>query len=158
MNTIPLNVGIVFIDFQKAFDTMPHDILPQKLLAVGISGDFLSWIMNYLSGRQQYVEVNGVTSETKCIRCGVPQGSLIGPRLFSVYVNNLPSAIPEGEIQMFADDTTFFCTDTNIERLIDKINIAMNEVYLWCQKHKLTIHPGKSEAMIMMKRPLVGPI
>ena len=153
-----LIVGIVFIDFQKAFDTVPHDILPQKLLAVGISGDFLSWIMNYLCGRQQYVEVNGVTSETKCIRCGVPQGSLIGPRLFSIYVNDLPSAISEGEIQMFADDTTFFCTDTNIERLIDKMNIAMNEVYLWCQKHKLTIHPGKSEAMIMMKRPLVGPI
>ena len=153
-----LIVGIVFMDFQKAFDTVPHDILPQKQLAVGISGDFLSWIMNYLSGRQQYVEVNGVTSETKCIRCGVPQGSLIGPRLFSVYVNDLPSAISEGEIQMFADDTTFFCTDTNIERLIDKMNIAMNEVYLWCQKHKLTIHPGKSEAMIMMKRPLVGPI
>ena len=82
-----LIVGIVFIDFQKGFDTVPHDILPQKLLAVGISGDFLSWIMNYLSGRQQYVEVNGVTSKTKCIRCGVPQGSLIGPRLFSVYVS-----------------------------------------------------------------------
>ena len=58
---------------------------------------------------------------------------------------------------MFADDTTFFCTDTNIERLIDKMNLAMKEVYLWCHKHKLTIHPGKSEAMIMMKRPFVGP-
>ena len=59
---------------------------------------------------------------------------------------------------LFTDDTNFFCTDTNIERLIDKVNLAMKEVYLWCYKHKLKIHPGKSEAMIMMKRPFVGPV
>ena len=86
--------------------------------------------MNYLSGRQLYVEVNGMASETKHIRCGVPQGPLIGPRFFSVYVNDLSSAVSVGEMYLFADGTTFFCTDTNIEHLIDKMNLAMKEVYL----------------------------
>ena len=79
---------------------------PQTLLAVGISGYFLQWIMNYLSGRKQYAEAYGVASETKHIRCGVLQGSLIGTRLFSVY--DLASAVSVREMYLFADDTNFF--------------------------------------------------
>ena len=77
-----------------------------------------------------------MASETKHIRCGVPQGSLIGPRLFSVYVNDLPSAVSAGEMYLFADNTTFFFTDTNIERLIDKMNLATEEIHSWCHKRK----------------------
>ena len=91
-----LIVGFVFIDLKKACDTVSHDLLPQKPLAVGISGGFLPWIMNYLSGRQHYVEVNGVASEIKHIQCGVLQGSLIGRKFFSVTVNDLASAVPVG--------------------------------------------------------------
>ena len=151
-------VGIIFIDFQKAFDKVSHDVLFHKLLAAGISGKLHKWIVDYLSNRAQYMEVNGKASTVKEDKYGVPQGSLLGPRLYSIQVNDLPDCIEEGELSLFADDTNVYCIGNNVEEVVDMLNKVMAQVYDWCMKNKLTVHPGKSEAMIMMKMPFTGPL
>ena len=83
-------VEVIFEDFEKAFDTINHNILKDKLQAAGISGPFHEWIASYLTNRRQYVVVNGERSDIKLVEVGVPQGSLLGPRLFVIYVNDLP--------------------------------------------------------------------
>ena len=82
-------VGVVYIDFQKAFDTVSHEILIYKLQAMGLSGDMLKWFISYLKDRRQFAVVNSCSSQTKPVTCGVPQGLLLGPRLFTYYINDL---------------------------------------------------------------------
>lgn len=89
-------VGVLFVDFNKAFDTVDHAILKTKLSDVGLSGIFHKWIASYLHERSQYVTVNSARSMLQQIVIGVPQGSLMGPRLFAIYVNNLPTSFKTG--------------------------------------------------------------
>ena len=112
-------VGVVYINIQKALDTVFHTILRCKLEAIGITGDLLNWMISYLTNRKQFAIVNGCTSQTKNVCCGVPQGSLLGPRFFSYHVNNLPDAVTEGELSMYADDTTLSVVGDNVEVVID---------------------------------------
>ena len=151
-------VGVVYIDFQKAFDTVSHTILRYKLEAIGITGDLLNWTISYLTNRNQFAIVNGCTSQTRNVCCGVPQGSLLGPRFFSYYVNNLSDAVTEGELPMYADDTTLSVVGDNVEVVLDKLNKALASINLWCRNNKLTIHTGKSEAMILTLKPFCGPL
>ena len=81
-----------------AFDSVNHTILLQKLKAVGISGNLLSWMGSYLLNRNQFVQVNEVKSDTSSIKFGVPQGSILGPTLFSLYVNDFPQSVTSGEL------------------------------------------------------------
>ena len=104
-----LTVGVVLIDFQNAFDTVSHDILAIRLQALGIAGNAFELIMSYFNNRHQYTELNGQKSETKAVKYGVPQGSLLGPRLFGVQVNDMPESIDEGELSLFADDISAYC-------------------------------------------------
>ena len=99
-------IGVIYIDFQKAFDCVNHEILSYKLRASGLSGTLYDWIIDYLSNRKQFVKVNGVSSNLMAIDTGVPQGSLLGPRLYSIYFNNLSSYSTNANVEMFADDTT----------------------------------------------------
>ena len=108
-------VGAIFIDFQKAFDTVSHDILSYKLHAIRISGSLYEWLMSYLSNRRQFTEVNNCRSATDFVHYGVPQGSLIGPRLYTIYVNDLPDHINSGDLYMYADDTTVYCIGPNVD-------------------------------------------
>ena len=93
---------------QKAFDTVNHDILVTKLEQYGIRGNVLSWFKSYLCGRSQYVSVNGFTSELLPILCGVPQGSVLGPLIFLIYVNDLPGISKVLELYLFAYDTIVY--------------------------------------------------
>ncbi|PFX16227.1 Hemicentin-2 [Stylophora pistillata] len=103
-----LKVGVLFIDFRKAFDSVNHLILQKKLQAMDVSGDFLSWFTSYLCERRQFVQLSGIKSGPRLIKYDVLQGSILGPRLFSIFAKHFPEAVTDGELFMFADDTTIF--------------------------------------------------
>jgi hypothetical protein len=100
-------VDSIYFDFSKAFDTVPHKRLKSKLKAYGIDGELLSWIDGFLSGREQMVRVNGELSEPKPVISGIPQGSVFGPLLFVIYINDLPDVVCSN-VLLFADDTKIF--------------------------------------------------
>ena len=113
--------GVVFVDLQKAFETADHAILKSKLSATGVSGVFYEWIVSYLSNRSQYNSINGVRSKLRLVEIGVLQRSLISPRLFEIYVNDLPDSSTVGFIHMFADDTTIYHIGRNVEEIVNAL-------------------------------------
>ena len=121
-------IGVLFIDFKKAFDSVDHTILLNKTQGKGLAGELHEWLTDYLHNRQQYTGLNGVHSGTQIVKYGVPQGSLLGPRLFKIYVDDLPDNITEGWLYMFADDTTAYVVADNIDATIGKLNRMANEI------------------------------
>ena len=121
-------VSVLFIDFKKAFDCVDHVILKQELIAAGVTGQLYQMIYSYLVNRQQYVELNGVKSELKTVAYGVPQGLLLGPRLFSVYVNDLPDITSTGEVHLYADDVTAFVNEKSVDECVCKLNDLAKEI------------------------------
>ena len=137
---------------------MNRDILKRKLQAVGIGGDLYQWLCDYLNDRKQFANVNSKHSSVKIIVFGVPQGSLLGPCLFSIHVNDLPDFVSKGYLFMFADDTKLYCVGKDMEGVIDMMNKAVKELFNWCKKNQLTVHTGKTEAMIIPYRDFIGPL
>ena len=151
-------IGAVFIDFQKAFDTVPHDILSYKLHAIGISGSLHEWLMSYLTSRRQFTEVNYCKSTSGYVRYGVSQGSLLGPRLYTIYVNDLPDHVDSGDISLYADDTTVYCISPTVDHVLSSLNKTLKQILMWRNRNHLTIHPIKTEAMILRKSAFIGPL
>ena len=151
-------IGVVFVDFKKASDTIDRNILETELSSEGISGDFQEWLTSYLTDRRQYVDLTGVKPSVGKVDVGVPQGSLLGPRLFTIYVNDLPEATKSGHIHIYADDTTIYYVSKEIEDIVDKLNKILKDLYDWCQRNKLTVHTGKTEAMLITRSGFTGPL
>ena len=110
----------IFIDFRKAFDTVNHDILLDKLECYGIRGHADKFLRSYLTNRRQYTLVNGIKSNCGNVNCGVPQGSVLGPLLFLLYINDIKHAIGCDNVKLFADDTFLFTNDRNVHAAKDK--------------------------------------
>ena len=130
----------VFLDLKKAFDTVDHAILLRKLECYGIKGNILNWFTSYLSYRSQYVEYNSKHSEIKHIHRGVPQGSILGPLLFILYVNEFSRSSDLLFSILFADDTTVTIEGINYEDIINNLNIELKKVDNWLSANKLTIN------------------
>ena len=146
-NTRGYTIG-TFIDFKKAFDTVDHSILLDKLHFYGFCGIAHSWIKSCLENRSQCVEIENVCSTYKPINCGVPQSSILGPLLFLIYVNDISHSSSLLSFILFADDTNIFLSGKDIQSMFSTINIELNNVYEWCNANKLTIHPDKTKYMV----------
>ena len=151
-------VGVIFIDFRKAFDCVNHSVLAEKLKAVGVMGSLWDWVNEYLSNRVQRTRVNNVPSDLRYVKVGVPQGSLQGPRLFATYVNDLPDHVVSGELYMYADDTTIYVVGNTVDEIVIVLQEVLEQVHTWCLKNRLIVHEGKSEAMILSTSPFTGPM
>ena len=142
----------VFLDFSKAFDTVDHDILLKKLEKYGIQGAALDWFTNYLSNRLQYVTYNGAKSKREIIKCGVPQGSILGPLLFLLYINDLSTVSNDCFSVLFADDTNMFVTGKNTADMCVKLNNDLQEICEWLRCNKLSLNILKTHYMIFTSK------
>jgi len=133
----------IYLDFSKAFDTIDHDLLCNKLESYGIRGSVNRWFRSYLTSRQQYVQINSIKSHNKQIGCGVPQGSVLGPLLFLIYINDMHKCTRLKLIH-FADDTTAYMSHDNINVLATTINAELVNIDNWVCANKLSLNASKS--------------
>ena len=139
--------GALFIDIKKAFDTVNHDLLLKKLQNYGIDGDALSWFASYLSDRTQSVCINSILSDVKQIDIGIPQGSILGPLLFIIYVNSLPDCV-DCKCVMYADDTTLLFSANDHATLQENMNNSLSKIAHWFKSNQLTLNIKKTKYMI----------
>ena len=138
----------IFIDLQKAFDTVNHRILLSKLEHYGIRGCALEWFRSYLPDRKQYVSVNGSNPNFLSFTCGVPQGSVLGPLLFLIYINDLPNASKKLTFYLFADDTNIYYESKDLFNLIKIVNKELRLVKKWLDANKLSLSIDKTNYII----------
>ena len=141
----------VFCDLSKAFDVIDHTILLDKLNHYGIRGIANNWLQNYLTNRQQYVQLENSKSSLKPIKCGVPQGSILGPLLYLIYVNDIENSC-DSNILSFADDTTIYSSHSDINSLFEMGNAEINNLYTWFCTNKLSLNAGKTKYIIIKPR------
>ena len=141
----------VFLDFSKAFDTINHNILLTKLKRYGISNTPLQWISSYLTGRSQYVNFNQSNSDPRPLVCGVPQGSILGPLFFLLYINDMIHVSKKIFLILFADDSNAFVSGKNLDHVIDTINIELAKLTDWLLANRLTLNIKKTHYIIFTK-------
>ena len=138
----------IFIDLQKAFDTVDHHILLNKLDHYGIRGLANNWFKSYLSNRQQFVSINGFNSKKQTMKYGVPQGSVLGPLLFLIYINDLHKAIKFSSVHHFADDTNLLVVGKNLLDIQKQINLDTRSLCKWLKANKISLNASKTELII----------
>ena len=141
--------SVVFLDIKKAFDTVNHhQILPDELKCYGIRDEELKFFESRLDGRAQCCQVKGVSSTMKPVYCGVPQGSILGPLLFIIHMNDLPAAVPDISITMYTDDTEIGRSLTSVIEIKQHLIPNFCKVYEWLECNKLSLNTIKTEFMI----------
>ena len=136
-------VDVIFLDLRKAFDSVPHTELLLKLWRIGITGRLWSWFQGYLSQRQHYVHIDNTSSPLLPVKSGVPQGSILGPLLFLIYINDLPECINYASCYLFADDSkvlkSIFTTND-----CSQLQMDLTSLEAWCNAWKLKLNQSKS--------------
>ena len=147
MNQRLLSCG-VFIDLKKAFDTVDHEMLLNKLNHYGFRGIINDWFSSYLNNRTQTTQVGQHISNKAIITCGVPQGSVLGPLLFLLYVNDMHKCSNKLQFYLFVDDTNILYADKNVKALETTINIELQKLYVWLTANKLMLNTKKSNFIV----------
>ena len=142
----------IFIDLEKAFDTVSHDILLEKLDHYGIRGISNDWFRSYLSDRSQFVSINGFNSDYKTIKYGVPQGSVLGPLLFLIFINDLNTAIKHSETFHFADDTCLLNIKDSVKQINKVVNKDLKFLVQWLNANRISLNVAKTEFVIFRRK------
>ena len=142
----------VFLDLSKAFDTVDHQILLCKLYKYGLRGLCHKWFQSYLCNRKQYVSFNNVESDFLVVKCGVPQGSILGPLLFLLYVNDICNISDILFPILFADDTNVFVSGRDINHMMNTMNIELKKIWSWLNTNKLSLNINKTHYVIFKSK------
>lgn len=140
--------GALFIDLKKAFDTVDHSILLYKLEMIGVRGLCLDWFKSYLTNRQQYTRINNVNSTIASVTIGVPQGSVLGPLLFIIYINDISYINLKGTIKLYADDTAILYKGKTESDVIIAMQHDINKIILWMYLNRLSVNAEKTKGML----------
>ena len=154
-NTDKGNIAVsIFLDFQKAFDCVNHDILLSKLSVYGIRGIALEWFRSFLSNRKQFTLINGTKSNVCTVNCGVPQGSILSPLLFLVFINDFPECSNFFKFTLFADDSTLTCTinKSTFNSASHVVDGELEKVYSWLKANQLQLNISKSTYLVFSGR------
>ena len=142
--------GAIFLDLAKAFDCVDYQILLSKLPFYGIVGKELDWFRSYLSSRAQCVRLDNDASSWGNVSIGVPQGSILGPLLFTIYVNDLPLVIQESDINMYADDTAIHASASTPTSVEQTLQLDLDRVADWMKINRLKLNTDKTVSMLTL--------
>ena len=142
-------IGVVLVDFKKAFDLVDHQILLNELEIYGIKDDALSWFNTYLTSRKQQVSINNCKSDFRQISYGVPQGSILGPLLFLLFINDLPLHTNSVFTDLYADDTTLYDIQDSMEQIENNLQTALNSLEIWCKNNGMILNSAKTKVMFV---------
>ena len=137
------------MDFSKAFDCFLHDLLIAKLDAYGLTTEALTFLYSYLKRRQQGVKINDAESIFKILLSGVPQGSILGPILFNIFINDLFLFINKAKLTNFADDNTIYANSAEMETLLDILEKESEVAINWFKQNEMIVNPDKFQAMVL---------
>ena len=152
------NTLAIYLDLTRAFDCVNHSILIQKLEHYGISGEAINWFKDYLSNRKYFVTYDGARSRARNVNIGVPQGSILGPFLFLIYINDLINSVQRGTQLLFADDANHYQSGEDVMYLIKNVNNELKSITAWLRCNKLSLNVIKTEAMIFARNNLHYPL
>ena len=144
--------GVVFIDLTKAFDTIDHEIILRKMSYLGVDQEAIKWFSSYLSGRTQRCTVSGKLSSARTLSCSVPQGSILGPLFFLIYINDLPNFLRGTLPRMFADDNSLRLSAKTLTELKLALTPKSNNLSCWLKSNKLSLNVAKTKLMIIGSR------
>ena len=147
-----LVTGSVFIDLAKAFDTVDHDILLRKLEYYGICDESLPWFKNYFTGRKQFVLIDSQSPEEPAITSELPQGSILGPLLLIVYINDLPRCVKHCSVNMYADNTVLYLAGPTVDNLTFYINQDLQCLSEWLEDNSLILNVSKTKCVLFTSR------
>ena len=142
-------VILLFLDFSKAFDMVNHQIAIQKLRSIGIGGNFISVIQSYLTNRTQRVRVKSSLSPTLPITSGVPQGAILAPTIFQIFINDLLSLPLSCSVHAYADDTTFYIAGKDANKLQQHVNADLHLIQNWCRMNRMVLNSSKSHFLVL---------
>ena len=146
MNNGNVNV-VILLDLKKAFDVVDHDIMAKKLEIYGFNKKALALFNSYMTNRTQQVQIGNALSDKCPVKYGVPQGSILGPLLFILYINDLPLSISNCNTDMYADDSTIHISGKNISDIQTKVQEDLNRIELWCKDNNMFINCNKTKCI-----------